>query len=166
MRILCALGAAAVAVGAVATPAVGAATPGVGAATSAVAAAPEADLAFHGHLSMAGGRVELRMTPQNHGPSGVADATVRLRWSVPLADEQRLPGGCARAEARAVVCRTGALPADGRGQTITMAVRLRGAPSEATVDIDTVWGGGAVDRNHNNDRQKVLVLDTGDTYAF
>ncbi|MFC8669514.1 MULTISPECIES: hypothetical protein [Streptomyces] len=155
MRILCGLGAAVVV--AVASPA----------ATAAPAAvAPEADLAYHGHLSMTGGRVDLRMTPQNHGPSGVAEATVRLRWSVPLADEQGLPAGCARTEVRTVMCRTGALPADGWGETLTMAVRLRGAPSEVTLGIDTVWGGGAVDRNHHNDRQEVLVLDTGDTYVF
>ncbi|MGP4044686.1 hypothetical protein [Streptomyces sp. 2A115] len=158
MRILCALGAAVV---------VGGAAPAVTAAPAvASAAAPEADLAYHGYASMAGGRVALRMTPRSHGPSGIADATVRLRWSVPLADRQRLPGGCARSEARAVLCRTGALPADGVGKTITMAVGLRGAPSEVKLEIHTVWGGGAVDRNHRNDRQKVLVLDTGDTYVF
>ncbi|MDQ0951702.1 hypothetical protein QFZ24_005625 [Streptomyces phaeochromogenes] len=161
MRILCGLGAAVVV--AVASPAATAAAT-VAAAPEAVA--PEADLAYHGHLSMTGGRVDLRMTPQNHGPSGVVEATVRLRWSVPLADEQGLPAGCARTEVRTVMCRTGALPADGWGETITMAVRLRGAPSEVSLGIDTVWGGGAVDRNHHNDRQEVLVLDTGDTYVF
>lgn len=161
MRILCGLGAAVVV--AVASPAATAAAT-VAAAPEAVA--PEADLAYHGHLSMTGGRVDLRMTPQNHGPSGVVEATVRLRWSVPLADEQGLPAGCARTEVQTVMCRTGALPADGWGETITMAVRLRGAPSEVSLGIDTVWGGGAVDRNHHNDRQEVLVLDTGDTYVF
>ncbi|MEV0559081.1 hypothetical protein AB0I27_37245 [Streptomyces sp. NPDC050597] len=161
MRILCGLGAAVVV--AVASPAATAAAT-VAAAPEAVA--PEADLAYHGHLSMTGGRVDLRMTPQNHGPSGVVEATVRLRWSVPLADEQGLPAGCARTEVRTVMCRTGALPADGWGETITMDVRLRGAPSEVSLGIDTVWGGGAVDRNHHNDRQEVLVLDTGDTYVF
>ncbi|MGW2290614.1 hypothetical protein [Streptomyces phaeochromogenes] len=162
MRILCGLGAAALV--ALASPAATATAASV--ADAAPAVAPEADLAYHGHLSMTGGRVDLRMTPQNHGPSGIAEATVRLRWSVPLADEQGLPAGCARTEVRTVMCRTGALPADGWGETITMAVRLRGAPSEVTLGIDTVWGGGAVDRNHHNDRQEVLVLDTGDTYVF
>lgn len=124
MRILCGLGAAALV--ALASPAATAtAAPAVDAAP---AVAPEADLAYHGHLSMTGGRVDLRMTPQNHGPSGIAEATVRLRWSVPLADEQGLPAGCARTEVRTVMCRTGALPADGWGETITMAVRLRGRP--------------------------------------
>ncbi|MFD3313990.1 hypothetical protein [Streptomyces sp. NPDC058694] len=169
MRILCGLGAAALVALALASPAATAtptaAVPGV-ATAPAPAAAPEADLAYHGHLSMTGGRVDLRMTPQNHGPAGVAEATVRLRWSVALADEQGLPAGCARTEVRTVMCRTGSLPADGWGEAITMAVRLRGAPSEVTLGIDTVWGGGAVDRNHHNDRQEVLVLDTGDTYVF
>ncbi|MFD6292700.1 hypothetical protein [Streptomyces sp. NPDC060205] len=137
-----------------------------GAAGARAGGAPEADLAFHGRLWMDGGRVELRMTPQNHGPVGVDDATVRLRWSAPLADEQRLPAGCARAGARVVLCRTGALPAEGWGRTLTLAVRLRGEPSEVTLGVDTVWGGGAVDRNHRNDRQEVLVLDTGDSYVF
>ena len=158
MRILCGLGAAVV----VAAAGPAAATP---AAAPVVGAAAAADLAYHGHLSMTGGRVVLRMTPHNHGPSDVADATVQLRWSVPLADEQRLPDGCARAAERAVVCRTGPLPADGWGETIAMTVRLRGTPPEVTLGIDTVWGGG-VDRNHHNDRQKALVLDTGDTYGF
>ncbi|MEV2198259.1 hypothetical protein AB0I02_45875 [Streptomyces phaeochromogenes] len=164
MRILCGLGAAVVV--AAASPAAIATAAATVAVAPVPAVAPEADLAYHGHLSMTGGRVDLRMTPQNHGPSGIAEATVRLRWSVPLADEQGLPAGCARTEARTVMCRTGALPADGWGETITMAVRLRGAPSEVTLGIDTVWGGGAVDRNHHNDRQEVLVLDTGDTYVF
>jgi hypothetical protein len=132
----------------------------------AVAAAPRADLAYHGHLWMNGGQMVLRMTPQNHGPVGITDATVRLRWSAPLADEQRLPAECVRAEARTVLCRTGALAADGLGRMLTMPVRLKGEPSEITLGIDTVWGGGAEDRNHRNDRQKVLVLETGDSYVF
>ncbi|MCX5559702.1 hypothetical protein [Streptomyces sp. NBC_00038] len=139
---------------------------GWAAAAGSVGLAPEADLAYHGDVSMADGRVDVRLTPRNHGPSAVPDATVRLRWSVPLADRQSLPDGCARAEARAVVCRTGALAADGLGEEIRLGVRLRGAPAEVTVEFDTVWGGGAVDRNSGNDRQRVLVLDTGDSYVF
>lgn len=126
MRILCGLGAAVLV--ALASPAATAAVAAAPVLDTAPAVAPEADLAYHGHLSMTGGRVDLRMTPQNHGPSGVVEATVRLRWSVPLADEQGLPAGCARTEVRTVMCRTGALPADGWGETITMAVRLRGRP--------------------------------------
>ncbi|MFF4970303.1 hypothetical protein [Streptomyces sp. NPDC001083] len=130
------------------------------------ALAPEADLAYHGSVAMAAGRFDLRLVPQNHGPNEVSGATVRLRWSAPLADRQRLPGGCVRSDVRTVVCRTGELPADGLGAPIALTVRLRGVPTEAALTIDTVWGGGAVDRNHANDRQRVLALDTGDSYAF
>lgn len=127
---------------------------------------PEADLAYHGAASMAAGRVDVRFTPGNHGPSAVTDATVRLRWSQPLADRQALPDGCARSGERVVVCRTGALAADEVGEQIELRVRLLGAPPEVKLELDTVWGGGAVDRNRANDRQRVLVLDTGDTYYF
>lgn len=65
-----------------------------------------------------------------------------------------------------VVCRTGPLTADVLGDEIRLKVRLLGEPSEVTLEIDTVWGGGAVDRNHGNDEQRVLVLDTGDSYVF
>jgi hypothetical protein len=127
---------------------------------------PEADLAYHGSVAMAGGRVDVRFTPRNHGPSAVPDATVRLRWSQPLADTQTLPEGCARSGERVVVCRTGALAADEVGERIELRVRLREAPSEVLLELDTVWGGGAVDGNRANDQQRVLVLDTGDTYYF
>ncbi|MET8228598.1 hypothetical protein [Streptomyces sp. NPDC005301] len=137
-----------------------------GSAAAAVRGVPEADLAYHGYVEMAGGRVDVRMTPRNHGPADVEDATVRLRWSVPLTDRQVLPEGCARAGGRAVVCRTGALAADGVGEEIRLGVLLKGAPTEVTMVIDTVWSGGAVDRNHQNDRQQVLALDTGDSYVF
>ncbi|MES5824317.1 hypothetical protein [Streptomyces sp. RG80] len=127
---------------------------------------PEADLAYHGAASMAGGQVDVRFTPRNHGPSAVPDATVRLRWSEPLANRQELPTGCARSGARVVLCRVGALAADGLGEQIGLRLRLRGAPAEVLLEIDTVWSGGVVDRNRLNDRQRVLVLDTGDTYFF
>ncbi|KUO11577.1 hypothetical protein [Streptomyces sp. DSM 15324] len=131
------------------------------------AAEAEADLSYHGFAVLHGGRVDVRLTPRNHGPADVADATVRLRWSVPLAARgQRLPQGCARTGERSVVCRTGPLAADTLGERIELGVRLRGRPAEATLDVDTVWAGGAVDRNRANDRQQVLVLDTGDTYYF
>ncbi|MFF0204202.1 hypothetical protein [Streptomyces sp. NPDC005017] len=108
---------------------------------------------------MVDGWMRVRFAVGDHGPDEVPEATVRLRWSVPPADRQELPAGCARA----VVCRTGALPADGPGE---LGVRLLGVPSEAVLELDTVWGGGAVNRNRENDRQRVLVLDTGDTYFF
>jgi hypothetical protein len=138
----------------------------VGGAQAAVALAPEADLAYHGSVSMTAGLVDVRLTPQNHGPSAVDESTVRLTWSAPLADVQQLPGGCARSAERVVVCRTGALAADRVGDQIRLQVRLRDAPSEVTLEIDTVWGGGAVDRDHVNDRPRVLALDTGDPYVF
>ncbi|MFJ1602827.1 hypothetical protein ACIOHS_05610 [Streptomyces sp. NPDC088253] len=138
----------------------------LGGASSVGALAPEADLAYHGSVTMAAGLVDVRLTPRNLGPSTVEDATVRLRWAAPLADAQRLPGDCARSGERVVVCRTGPLAADGLGDEIRLKVRLRGEPSEVTLEIDTVWGGGAVDRNHANDEQRVLALDTGDSYVF
>ncbi|WP_235614588.1 hypothetical protein [Streptomyces ambofaciens] len=127
---------------------------------------PEADLAHHGSATLTGDRVDVRLVPVNHGPSAVPDATVRLRWSVPLAVRQELPDGCARAEERVVLCRTGALAVDGVGERITLRVLLAGAPPEVVLDLDTVWSGGAVDRHRENDRQRVLVLATGDPYAF
>jgi hypothetical protein len=139
---------------------------GAGAAPVSAGGGPEADLAYHGSALLDSGRVDIRLTPRNHGPSAVADATVRLRWSVPLADRQTLPVGCARSGERGVLCRTGALAADGVGEGILLGVRLRGAPAEVLLELDTVWGGGAVDRNRQNDRQRVLVLDTGDSYYF
>ncbi|MFF5183038.1 hypothetical protein ACFY30_04495 [Streptomyces sp. NPDC000345] len=141
----------------------------LGAAWPARAAgdAPEADLSYHGVAVLHDGRLDVRLTPRNHGPADVADATVRLRWSVPpAARAPRLPGGCARTGERSVVCRTGALPADGPGERMEAGVWLRGRPAEVTLEIDTVWADGAVDRNRANDRQQVLVLDTGDAYSF
>ncbi|MBW8801049.1 MAG: hypothetical protein JF597_48135 [Streptomyces sp.] len=40
------------------------------------------------------------------------------------------------------------------------------ATTAAGMEIDTVWKGGTVDRNRENDRQRVLVLDSGDEYYF
>lgn len=139
----------------------------LGAGPARAAGAPEADLSYHGYAALDGGRAEVRITPRNHGPSDVEDVTVRLRWSVPLDEWTRsLPAGCARTGPREVVCRTGRLAADETGERITLRVWLRGRPSEVTLRIDTVWGGGALDRNRGNDRQRVLVLDTGDLYSF
>ncbi|MFF8969948.1 hypothetical protein [Streptomyces sp. NPDC014995] len=146
---------------------VGAVAAGVVVAPSAAAGVPEADLSYHGVAVLDGGRVDVRLTPRNHGPGDVSDASVRLRWSVPLADRpQGLPAGCARTGARDVVCRTGALAADAPGERIEVGAWLEGRPAEVTLEVETVWGGGAVDRNRANDRQRVLVLDTGDPYFF
>ncbi|MFH8767635.1 MULTISPECIES: hypothetical protein [unclassified Streptomyces] len=127
---------------------------------------PEADLSFHGSAVMNGDRVEVRVSPHNDGPSAVSGASVQLRWSVPLAERQLLPDGCARTDARTVVCDTGELAEGETGEQLRVAVQLAGAPSEFTLEVDTAWNGGAVDRDRSNDQLKVLVLDTGDAYAF
>ncbi|WP_320778799.1 hypothetical protein [Streptomyces sp. CRN 30] len=129
--------------------------------------APEADLAYHGQVTLAAGRAVVRLVAQNHGPSPVDDATVRLRWSSRLTGRQSLPHRCARPDAWTVLCGTGALAADGPGAETVLRVRLEGTPSEVLLEIGTAWNsGGAVDGNHGNDRQRVLVLDTDDTYRF
>ncbi|WP_330265165.1 hypothetical protein [Streptomyces griseorubiginosus] len=134
--------------------------------TAVAAGGPEADLAYHGVAALSGGRMDLRFTPRNHGPAAVPDATVRLRWSEPLVEQQALPDGCAREAERVVLCRVGALAADAVGERVEMRVGLRGVPSEVLLEIDTVWNGGTVDLNRVNDRQRVLVLDSGDEYYF
>ncbi|MGW0189560.1 hypothetical protein ACWDV7_27905 [Streptomyces sp. NPDC003362] len=139
------------------------AAPGVARAGEAEA---EADLAYHGAAVLAGGWLDVRFVPRNHGPAAVPEATVRLRWSAALEDRQWLPGGCARAGERTVLCRIAAVPAQGLGEQLRLRVRLAGEPSEVLAEIDTVWGGGTVDPNRDNDRRRVLVLDTGDTYYF
>ncbi|MEU1405496.1 hypothetical protein ABZ471_24580 [Streptomyces sp. NPDC005728] len=145
----------------------GAVAVAVGAAGPAGAAdTPEADLAFHGSAVMSGDQVEVRLTPSNSGPSAVPDATVLLRWSAPLAEQQQLPSGCARTDERTVVCGTGTLAAAETGDQIKVTVRLKGKPSEVTLEVDTAWNGGVVDKDRANDQLKVLVLDTGDAYAF
>lgn len=127
---------------------------------------PEADLAFHGTVVMTGDQVEVRLTPHDNGPAAIADATVRLRWSVELADGQRLPARCAREDERTVVCGTGSLVTDAAGEQLRVPVRLRKPTPEVTLELDTAWSGGAVDRDRTNDRLTVLVLATGDEYAF
>ncbi|MGV9892742.1 hypothetical protein [Streptomyces sp. NPDC003395] len=130
-------------------------------------AAGEADLAYHGSAELRRGRIRLELTPRNHGPSAVPEAAVRLRWSVPPAQEaQRLPDGCVRTGEQDVVCRTGALAPGEVGERITLDLRLRGRPAEVRLEIGTLWGGGVVDHNRANDRHEVLVLDTGDAYSF
>ncbi|MET9451629.1 hypothetical protein [Streptomyces cinerochromogenes] len=133
----------------------------------AVAApAPEADLAFHGSVVLEGDRAEVLLTPRNNGPDEVTDATVRLRWSVELADGQELPARCVREDERTVVCGTGALAVDAAGERLRLPVRLRERPAELTLEIDTAWSAGATDEDRTNDRMAVLVLATGDAYSF
>jgi hypothetical protein len=110
--------------------------------------------------------VDVRFTPRHDGPAAVPDATVGLLWSEPLVDRQTLPEGCARSAERVVLCRVGAPAADEVGERVEMRVRSRGVPSEVLLEIDTVWSGGTVDRNREDDRQRVLVLDSGDEYHF
>ncbi|MGW3952525.1 hypothetical protein ACWEKM_16725 [Streptomyces sp. NPDC004752] len=146
----------------------GAAALAVAAATGPAGAAgvPEADLAYHGSAVLTGDRVDIWFTPLNHGPSAVPGASVQLSWSVPLADRLELPAGCARTGERQLVCGTGPLAADWFGEQIRLGLRLRGRPAEVTVELDTVWSGGTVDRNRANDRGRLLILATGDPYSF
>ncbi|MFI5689584.1 hypothetical protein [Streptomyces sp. NPDC051636] len=127
---------------------------------------PEADLVYHGSAMLTGDQVDVWLTPRDNGPSAVEDASVRLRWSVPLADGQQLPAGCVRTEERAVVCRTGALAVGGSGGQIALSVRLKERSSEVTLEVGTAWNGGATDGDKANDLARVLVLATGDTYVF
>ncbi|MGA4840334.1 hypothetical protein [Streptomyces sp. G45] len=126
----------------------------------------EADLAYHGRAALSGGRVRVVLTPENHGPWGVADATLRVRVSAPLGRGARLPQACVRSGERAVLCRTGPLAAGARGEPLELVLPLRGGGREVTVTVDTAWGGGAVDGNPANDHRVVLALDTGDAYYF
>ncbi|MFB7371659.1 hypothetical protein ACFC0D_17630 [Streptomyces sp. NPDC056222] len=57
----------------------------LGAGESARAVGPEADLAHHGHVSLREGRVGVWLVSENHGPSDVSRATVRLSFSEPPA---------------------------------------------------------------------------------
>ncbi|MFF2194216.1 hypothetical protein [Streptomyces sp. NPDC058157] len=135
-------------------------------AAGGAGAGPEADVAYHGRVSLQRGQLRVWLVPRNEGPSGLANATVRLRLSADLADAQELAAGCARAGEREVVCETGPLPEHGRGRHIGLVLGLRERPAEVAVRIDTWWNGGAADRNHGNDEHVVLALDTGDAYAF
>ncbi|WP_328927019.1 hypothetical protein OG429_22080 [Streptomyces sp. NBC_00190] len=129
-------------------------------------AEPEADVAYHGRVSLAHAQLRILLVPQNEGPSALPNATVRVRLSAALADRQELAPGCARAGLREVVCETGRLPLHGRGRHIGLALGLREAAPEVVVRVDTWWNGGATDRNLENNEHVVLALDTGDSYAF
>ncbi|WP_030755333.1 hypothetical protein [Streptomyces griseus] len=137
-----------------------------GAVAGGEAAGGEADLAHHGHVSLWDGRVGVWLVTENHGPSDVADATVRLAFSAPMVGGQELPPGCLWSSARVVSCRTGALPDGGAAGELALDLRTLGRPQELTVDVSTAWRAGGVDRNSFNDRHRVLVLATGDPYVF
>ncbi|MFD7898037.1 hypothetical protein [Streptomyces sp. NPDC059743] len=127
---------------------------------------PEADLAHHGHVSLRNGELTLRLQTENHGPSQLTDATVRLDFSVPLPPGQPLPPGCLWSGDRVALCRTGHLRAGGRGPETTVDLRTDGRPDEVVVRIDTAWNGGASDRNSENHQHRVPAPDTGDKYVF
>ncbi len=129
--------------------------------------APEADVSHHGHVSLWGTGLGVWLTSQNSGPSDLTSTTVRLRVSVPLSGRQVLPAPCLRADAQTVLCRTGPLRADGSQQRrLALELQLRGRPPEVVVRIDTVWNGGATDRNAKNSEHEVLAPATGDEYVF
>ncbi|MFD6279913.1 hypothetical protein ACFWFI_30760 [Streptomyces sp. NPDC060209] len=128
--------------------------------------APEADVAHHGRVSLQEERMGVQLRTGNRGPSPLADATVRLRFSVPLAARQRLPEGCLRSSSRTVLCGTGPLRVAGEARRTALGLRFTGRPAEVVVRVDTVWNGGASDRNRRNDTHEVLVLSTNDAYAF
>ncbi|MFF7383670.1 hypothetical protein [Streptomyces griseoluteus] len=144
--------------------AVGPASPAHG--VRSPAAGPRADLAFHGRAVIDGDRMEVRLTPRDHGPAAVPEASVRMRWSVAAAGAVTSSPGCARTGERTVVCGTGALAAGQAGEEIRLVVRLRVPAPEVTLEVETVWNGGVTDPDRTNDRLRVLVLPTGDEYAF
>ncbi|MGW2017994.1 hypothetical protein [Streptomyces sp. NPDC001927] len=139
---------------------------GTGGGAGARAVGDEADLAHHGHLSLWEWRIGVRLVSENHGPSDVPQATVRLAFSEPMAGGQELPPSCLWGSDRVVVCRTGELRAAGAAEELALELRTAASPDEVTVDISTMWLDGAVDGNPRNDRHRVLVLATGDPYVF
>ncbi|MFE1903408.1 hypothetical protein ACFW96_07040 [Streptomyces gardneri] len=138
----------------------------MGAGASAGAAGVEADLAHHGHVSLWDGRVGVWLVSENHGPSDLPQATVRLAFSEPMAGGHELPTACLWSSDRVVSCRTGELRAAGNVGELALDLRTAGLPDELTVEITTAWRDGAADRNPGNDRHRVLVLATGDPYVF
>ncbi|MGW2301815.1 hypothetical protein [Streptomyces sp. NPDC001809] len=139
---------------------------GTGAGAVEPGAGPEADLAHHGHVSLWDGRVGVWLVSENFGPTDLAQATVRLAFSVPMAGGRELPDACLWSSDRVVSCRTGELSAAGGVGELMLDLRTAGSPDELTVDITTAWRDGVADRNPRNDRHRVLVLATGDPYVF
>lgn len=136
-------------------------------APGAPSIAPEADVSHHGHVSLWGTGLGVWLTSRNSGPSDLTGATVRLRVSVPLSGRQALPAQCLQADAETVLCRTGPLPADdSRQRQLALELQLQGRPTEVVVRIDTVWNGGATDRDAKNSEHEVLAPATGDEYVF
>ncbi|WP_251060516.1 hypothetical protein [Streptomyces sp. ISL-100] len=128
--------------------------------------APEADVAYRGHAMLDAGRLGVWLETGNRGPSGLRDATVRVRFSVPLAGTRELPPHCLWGGEREALCRTGALRVGGNGRDFAFHLRTSGDPSEVVVRISTAWNGGATDRNPRNNEHEVLVPASGDGYFF
>ncbi|MFD3337310.1 hypothetical protein ACFWV1_32440 [Streptomyces sp. NPDC058700] len=139
---------------------------GAGAGAVSPVVGPEADIAHHGHVSLWGGRIGVWLISENHGPSDLSQATVRLAFSEPMAGGQVLPEACLWSSDRVVSCRTGELRAVGGAGRLMLDLRASGLPDELTVDITTVWRDGVTDRNPGNDRHRVMVFATGDPYVF
>ncbi|MEU9101592.1 hypothetical protein [Streptomyces sp. NPDC048361] len=144
----------------------GATTAGSGPVAGAADAGVEADVSYHGHVSLWNGRLGLWLATANHGPAPLAGATVRLRFSVPLDRDATLPPSCLRTGPAVVHCGTGAMRAAGSGVQLALDVATVGTPNEVGVDIDTVWNGGISDRNLVNNTHRVDALATGDAYSF
>ncbi|MFF3321179.1 hypothetical protein [Streptomyces sp. NPDC002889] len=139
---------------------------GAGGDTDDRVIAPESDVAHHGRITLAAGRLGILLVTQNHGPSSLESATVRLVLPERPAGAQVLPAGCLRAGERVVLCATGPLRAGGVGHKVSLDLRTVGTPSEVLVQIDTAWNGGASDLNPENNEHRVLVPATGDPYVF
>jgi hypothetical protein len=155
--------------GAAASAPVSLPAPGVGAAPG-VTVAPEADVSHHGHVLLWGSGLGIWVRSENHGPSNLTDVTVRVRTSVPFVGRQEIPERCMRTGRQTVLCRTGALSADGAEEAgrrqFALELQLAGRPDEVVVRVDTLWNGGATDRNPRNNDHEVLAPATGDEYVF
>ncbi|WP_335937104.1 hypothetical protein [Streptomyces sp. PTD5-9] len=129
--------------------------------------APEADVSHHGHVSLWGTGLGIWVRSRNRGPSNLDSVTVRVRTSVPLSGRQELSEGCLQADRQTVLCRTGPLRAYAdEERQLALELQLTGRPDEVVVRIDTLWNGGATDRNPENSEHEVLAPATGDEYVF
>ncbi|MEU9619725.1 hypothetical protein [Streptomyces sp. NPDC048155] len=129
--------------------------------------APEADVSHHGHVSLWGSGLGVWVQSVDHGPSNLAGVTVRVRTSLSLSGRQELPESCLQADRQTVLCRTGELRTDvPEGRQLALELQLAGRPDEVVVRVDTLWNGGATDRNPKNNDHEVLAPATGDEYVF
>ncbi|MEK8143772.1 hypothetical protein NKH18_22545 [Streptomyces sp. M10(2022)] len=127
--------------------------------------APEADVSHHGHVSLSGDRLGIWLRSTNRGrrawPTRPYGCASRRRWPRAGAAGRLHPGA-----ERAVLCETGALGVDGEIRRTELALRIKGRPAEVVVRVDTVWNGGASDRNQENNTHQVRATATGDAYVF